>query len=51
MAILEEEYKGWATKLKTIQGRRVDLIYDTKGNRLTPHTLSVYMWKYDKLKQ
>ena len=51
LAILEEEYKGWATKLKTIQGRRVDLIYDTKGNRLTPHTLSVYMWKYDKLKQ
>lgn len=37
--------------LKSIQGRRVDIIYDTKGRPLTPHTWSVYMWKYDKLKQ
>ena len=37
--------------MKTIQGRRVDVIYDTKGSRLTPHTWSVYMWKFDKLKQ
>ena len=37
--------------LSSIQGRRVDIIYDTKGNPLTPHTWSVYMWKYDKLKQ
>ena len=35
----------------TIQGRRVDLIYDTKGRPLTPHTWSVYMWKFNKLKQ
>lgn len=35
----------------TIQGRRVDLIYDTKGRPLTPHTWGVYMWKFNKLKQ
>ena len=34
-----------------IQGRRVDIIYDTKGDSLTPHTWSVYMWKFNQLKQ
>lgn len=51
MAIKTAEKDGWTTGLKTIQGRRVDVIYDTKGNCLTPHTWSVYMWKFDKLKQ
>lgn len=51
LAIKEEEKDGWTTKLKAIQGRRVDVIYDTAGNPLTPHTWSVYMWKYEKLKQ
>lgn len=51
MAIKAEEKDGWVTVMKTIQGRRVDAIYDTKGSRLTPHTWSVYMWKFDKLKQ
>lgn len=51
LAELAEIKNGFAIKLKTIQGRRVDTIYDTSGNRLTPHTLSVYMWKYEKLKQ
>ena len=27
------------------------MIYDTHGRALTPHTWSVYMWKFDKLKQ
>ncbi len=36
---------------ESISGRRVDMIYDTQGRALTPHTWSVYMWKYDKLKQ
>lgn len=36
---------------ESISGRRVDMIYDTKGSPLTPHTWSVYMWKYDKLKK
>lgn len=37
--------------ISNIQGRQVDVIYDTQGNALTPHTWSVYMWKYDKLRQ
>ena len=51
LAIKAAEKDGWTTKLKTIQGRRVDVIYDTEGKPLTSHTWSVYMWKYDKLKQ
>lgn len=43
---------GWGGEvLKNIQGRKVDVIYDTKGNPLTPHTWSVYMWKFNKLSQ
>lgn len=51
LAIRNESEKGSVKTLKSIQGRRVDTIYDTKGNRLTAHTWSVYMWKFDKLKQ
>lgn len=51
LAIKAEEKNGWVTKIKTIQGRKVDIIYDTEGRRLTSHTWSVYMWKFDKLKQ
>ena len=34
-----------------IQGRKIDLIYDTKRNPLTPHTWTVHMRKYSKLSQ
>lgn len=51
LAIKAEANGIWTKKLKTIQGRQVDVIYDTKGEPLTAHTWSVYMWKYDKLKQ
>lgn len=51
LAVLGAEKRGWATYLKSIQGRRVDVIYDTSGKKLTAHTWSVYMWKYEKLKQ
>ncbi len=37
--------------LRNLEGRQVDLIYDTQGNKLTPHTWSVQMRKYDKLLQ
>ena len=37
--------------IKNISGRKVDMIYATDGTPLSPHTWSVYMWKYDKLKQ
>lgn len=51
LAIKAEEKDDWTICLKTIQGREVDVIYDTKGKRLTAHTWSVYMWKFEKLKQ
>lgn len=37
--------------VRSVQGRQVDVIYDTSGEVLTPHTLSVYMWKFDKISQ
>jgi phenylacetate-CoA ligase len=37
--------------VKNISGRAVDMIYATDSTPLSPHTWSVYMWKYDKLKQ
>lgn len=51
LAIKCETSCGRISKFKAVQGRRVDTIYDTKGNKLTAHTWSVYMWKFDKLKQ
>ena len=42
---------GQIVKFKSVQGRRVDTFYDTKGNRITAHAWSVHMWKFDKLKQ
>lgn len=51
LAIKGAEKNGWTTLLQSIQGRRVDVIFDTAGRRLTAHTWSVYMWKYEKLKQ
>lgn len=41
----------FSTNLKSIQGRQVDVIYNARGEPLTPHTWSVYMWKFDKLRQ
>lgn len=51
LAIKADERKCWTTVLKTIQGRKVDVIYDTKGNRLSPHSVTNYMWGYDRIKQ
>ena len=51
LAIVSSRNGNWVTGIKTIQGRKVDVIYDTSGNRLTAHTWSVYMWKFEKLKQ
>lgn len=42
---------GWVNKFKAVQGRRVDTIYDTKGNKITPIAICNYMWEYTKLKQ
>ncbi len=51
LAMKGAEKDGWITILASIQGRRVDVIYDTEDNRLTSHTWSVYMLKFEKLKQ
>lgn len=37
--------------IKEIFGRRVDLIYDTKGNALSPHTITNNMWEVKNIKQ
>ena len=37
--------------IANVSGRRVDMIYATDGTPLSPHTWSVYMWKYSELKQ
>jgi phenylacetate-CoA ligase len=43
---------GWDSQaLAVIEGGMVDFVYDTSGNRISPHAISVLMWPYDKLKQ
>ena len=37
--------------LERIEGRKVDLIKDTKDNIITSHIVTVNMWKYSELKQ
>lgn len=51
LAVISENSNKDRMYLKQIEGRRVDMIYDTKGRELTSHTWGVYMWKFDKLKQ
>ena len=51
IAVKREEGQDGIGKFKAIQGRRVDTIYDTKGNRLTPISICNYMWGYTKIKQ
>lgn len=45
----ECDWKGQV--IANISGRMVDMIYATDGTPLSPHTWSVYMWKYSQLKQ
>ena len=37
--------------IEALAGRRVDVMYDTNGKALSPHTITNGMWKYDALKQ
>lgn len=34
-----------------IEGRKVDVVYDTTGRALSPHTITNGLWRLDKLKQ
>lgn len=51
LAMKAAEKDGWVTELKTIQGRRVDVIYDTRGNVLSPIAVCNYMWGFNGIKQ
>jgi phenylacetate-CoA ligase len=43
--------KKGAPVLEKIEGRKVDLIKNTKGEVITSHIVTVNMWKYSELKQ
>lgn len=37
--------------VKCIEGRKVDVVYDTSGKVLSPHTITNGLWRFDKLRQ
>ncbi|MFA5545157.1 MAG: hypothetical protein WDA14_05875 [Sphaerochaetaceae bacterium] len=37
--------------IKQLMGRKVDLIYDTSGNKLSPHIITNIFWRYSTLSQ
>jgi phenylacetate-CoA ligase len=43
---------GWNSQVfSSIQGQMIDMIFDTKGNKISPHVISVLMGPFDKLLQ
>ena len=43
---------GWHSQvISSIQGQMIDIIFDTMGNKKSPHTISVLMGPFDKLLQ
>ncbi|HCS76099.1 MAG TPA: hypothetical protein DIW17_19780 [Clostridiales bacterium] len=51
LAVSDDDNRNNLKTLRNIQGRRVDIIFDTEGSMMTPHTWSVHMRKYNQLKQ
>lgn len=51
LAIKAAEQEGWTTMLRTIQGRKTDVIYSASGKRLSPHAITNYMWGFDSIRQ
>ena len=49
IAICETTEKG--VIIKYIEGRKIDFISDTKGNKVSPHEISVLFWKYPEVAQ
>jgi phenylacetate-CoA ligase len=46
------KYKGVNKKaLTNFGGRKIDLVYDSDGNLLSPHKISVTFWSFPELKQ
>ncbi len=50
IAVMNKE-DGQAPVLSHIEGRKVDMLYNTQGKLVTSHIVTVNMWKYDELKQ
>lgn len=49
-----QEIKVQGIKRKAIGqfgGRRIDMIYDSSGNIISPHAITNYMWQYDSFVQ
>jgi phenylacetate-CoA ligase len=43
---------GWHSQVfSSIQGQMIDIVYDAKGNKKSPHAVSVLMGPFDKLLQ
>ena len=42
---------GEIIAIKCLQGRRVDMIYNTKGEAISPHTITNNMWGNDIIRQ
>jgi phenylacetate-CoA ligase len=48
----EEAECGWNSQvLSSIEGQKVDIIFDTKGNKKSPHKISVILEPFNKLLQ
>lgn len=43
--------RGEIVAIDYLQGRRVDMIYNTKGEVISPHTITNNMWGNDQIKQ
>jgi len=50
LAIVEEHHK-YGKVITSIEGRKVDFIYTTNGNMLSPYVVINNMWDFDKIKQ
>jgi phenylacetate-CoA ligase len=51
LSIRQSEKNGWTMQLKTIQGRRSDIIYNTRGAQMTTSVWNAYMGDFKQLKQ
>jgi len=51
LAVKHGNEKGGARQFKSVQGRKSDVFYDTRGNRITPLAWGAYMERFDRFKQ
>ena len=47
-AFEEKSTSSGLLKLKTIEGRKMDILYDTEGNLISPHLINTIFYKYGK---